>query len=97
MNITELTAKPQLVKISISDEDIVEKYGDEVEFWVWDRQPMEKYVALAQNGENVGAVMDIAKDLILDDKGKPVISKDRTLPSDIAFRALTEVIKTLGK
>jgi hypothetical protein len=97
MKITELTAKPQLTKIILDDEELVTKYGEEIEFWVWDRQPLEKYVAMAQNGGDTGAVMDLAKDMILDEKGNLVMVDDNTLPSDIAMRALTKVIETLGK
>jgi|TARA_R110000803_G_scaffold135387_2_gene202394 hypothetical protein len=97
MKITELTAKPTLTKIILDDEELVTKYGEEIEFWVWDRQPLEKYVAMAQNGGDTGAVMDLAKDMILDEKGNLVMEGDNTLPSDIAMRALTKVIETLGK
>lgn len=97
MKITELTAKPQLTKIILDDEELVTKYGEEIEFWVWDRQPLEKYVAMAQNGGDTGAVMDLAKDMILDEKGNLVMVDDNVLPSDIAMRALTKVIETLGK
>lgn len=97
MKITELTAKPTLTKITIDDEALVEKYGEEIEFWVWDRQPLEKYVAMAQNGGDTGVVMNLAKEMILDETGNPVMTGDNTLPSDIAMRALTKVIETLGK
>ena len=97
MKITELTAKPTLTKITIDDEALVEKYGEEIEFWVWDRQPLEKYVAMAQNGGDTGVVMNLAKEMILDETGNQVMTDDKTLPSDIAMRALTKVIETLGK
>lgn len=97
MKITELTAKPTLTKITIDDEALVEKYGEEIEFWVWDRQPMEKYVAMAQNGHDISAVLQLAKEMILDEEGNQVIKGDSTLPTDIALNALTKVIETLGK
>jgi len=97
MNITELAKEPSLTKITLDDDFITEKYGDAVEFWVWDRQPIDKYVQLAQGEKDVGAVMGVAKEMILDEKGKPVISEKVSLPADVAFRALTKVIETLGK
>lgn len=97
MKITELTAAPQLTKITLDDEVLVTKYGDTIEFFVWDRQPMEKYVALAQGGGDAAAVMAVAKELILDEDGKPVMTGDQVLPADVAMRALTKVIETLGK
>ncbi len=97
MNITELAKEPTLVKITLDDEFVTERYGDAIEFWVWDRQPIDKYVQMAQGNQDVGQVMTVAKDMILDEKGKPVINGKVTLPGDVAFRALTKVIETLGK
>jgi len=33
----------------------------------------------------------------LDEEGKPVMTQDAMLPGDIAFKALTKVVETLGK
>lgn len=97
MKITELASAPKLVEIKLDDESTVDKYGDEIAFWVWDRQPMDKYIQMAQNDKDVGAVMNIAKEMILDEKGQQVITDDKALPGDVAFKALTKVIETLGK
>ena len=40
MKLSELAKKPQLQKITITDEALVEKYGDELEFFIYDRQPL---------------------------------------------------------
>jgi hypothetical protein len=52
---------------------------------------------MAQNGGDTGVVMNLAKEMILDEKGNLVMEGENTLPSDIAMRALTKVIETLGK
>ena len=46
LKLTQLAAKPQLVKITIDDESIKEKYGDELEFWIYDRQPIDKFIKI---------------------------------------------------
>ena len=97
MLITELASKPQLVEITLEDQSIIDKYGEPISFWVWDRQPMDKYIQMAQNEKDIGVIMNIAKEMILDDTGKPVISGEAVLPGDVAFKALTKVVETLGK
>lgn len=97
MKITELASAPKLVEITLDDESTVEKYGDTIAFWVWDRQPMDKYIQMAQNEKDVASVMNIAKEMILDEEGNPVVTDDKALPGDVAFKALTKVIETLGK
>lgn len=97
MKITELASAPKLVEITLEDESVVEKYGEPISFWVWDRQPMDKYIQMAQNEKDLSVIMNIAKEMILDEAGNPVISETSMLPGDIAFKALTKVVETLGK
>lgn len=97
MNITELTATPQLIKFTLSDEELIEKYGDEIVFWAWDRQPLDYYFKMASGGDNVDAVLEIAKGMILDQEGNPVMAGDQVLPPDVAIKAFNEVISSLGK
>lgn len=97
MKITELASAPKLVEITLDDEVVVNKYGDAITFWVWDRQPMDKYIQMAQSEKDIGAIMNIAKEMILDEEGNQVITKETALPGDVAFRALTKVVETLGK
>ena len=97
MKITELTATPKLIKFTLSDEEITSKYGDEVDFWAWDRQPLDYYFKMASGGDDMNAVLNIAKSMILDEEGKPVMEDDQVLPPDVAMKAFNLVISTLGK
>ena len=45
----------------------------------------------------MNTVLQVAKEMILDEEGAQVIQDGKTLPSDIAMAALTKVIETLGK
>jgi hypothetical protein len=47
MKLAELAKKPQLIKVTITDEDIVTEFGEALEFWTWDRQPMDTFLKLA--------------------------------------------------
>ena len=42
MKLSQLAAKPTLIKLELDDEDVVKEYGEPLEFWIHDRQPIEK-------------------------------------------------------
>lgn len=98
MKLKELASKPQLTKITIDTENIVTKYGEELEFYIYDRLPIETYGKLASLDHNsVAELYNAVKDLILDEDGNPVISGDSTLPLDLMNAAIAKVSDHLGK
>jgi hypothetical protein len=98
MNLSQLTAKPQLVLISIDDEDTIKEYKEAIEFYTWDRQPMDTFMRLASaTQENTGTIIDIVKTLILDEQGKMILADDHMLPTNVLMKAITRVTEMLGK
>ena len=98
MKLTELAKKPQLVEMKINDEEIVEKYGDELLFFVHDRLPIETYTKLATvKTDDPGEMYNTIKDLILDENGHPVMSEGNVLPVDVMNAAVVKVTENLGK
>ncbi len=97
MKITELTSKPQLIKFTLDDAEITEKYGDAIEFWAWDKQPLDHYFKMASSNDNVDGILDVAKSMILDENGNAVMADDQVLPPDVAMKAFNVVITSLGK
>ena len=98
MKLQELAAKPQLTKITIDDHDLVEKYGEELEFYVHDRFDMETFTKMASvETTDPGKIYNIVKDLILDDNGQPVMHDELVLPMDLMMAAVVKVTDTLGK
>jgi hypothetical protein len=97
MKLKELAKKPVLTKVTLSDKDIVEKYGDEIEFHIYDRYEFDTYLRLFQTEENdIARMTTLVKELLMDDKGNPIITDGEILPSDIMMKAIEEVVKTLG-
>lgn len=98
MKLSELAAKPQLQEIIIDDKDIVEEYGDSLSFFVMDRLPIETYTKLASvKTEDAGEMYNVIKDLILDEKGLPVMADGNVLPMDVMTAAVVKVTESLGK
>jgi len=98
MKLSQLAAKPQLIKLTVDDEATVKEYGEPIEFWTWDRQPLETFMKLANSDQhNAAAMIDVVRTLILDDKGKEVITKDLMLPSTILIKVISKIVEALGK
>lgn len=98
MKINQLASKPQLVKIVLDDQAIVDEYGEPIEVWTWDRQPLETFMKLAgSQGQDPSAVIDIVKELILDEDGKKVLVDDLMLPTKVLLPLIQKIVETLGK
>ena len=98
MKITQLVAKPKLIKIEVSDEDTLKEFGEPIEFWMYDRQPMSRFVKLATlKEENFAELVDEIQDLVLDEQGQPVLKDDNILPVGVMTRVVGKVVETLGK
>jgi hypothetical protein len=98
MKLTQLAAKPQLVKIELNDEDVIKEFGEALEFWIWDRQPMDKFVRLAQmKGEDMGELITAVNDMVLDEDGNSIVKDGLVLPTNVMTKVIGKVVETLGK
>lgn len=98
MKLSQLAAKPQLIEITIDDEDVIKEFGESLTFHTWDRQPLDVFMKLANsNQNNIGDMIGIVKTLILDEKGKEIMSNDAMLPSHVLIKVIAKVVETLGK
>lgn len=98
MKLTQLTAKPQLIKMTLDDADIVAEYGEALEFWIYDRQPMDQFVRLAQmKPEDFQDMVSMVNGMVLDEEGQPVVKDDLVLPTGIMTKVIGKVVETLGK
>ena len=98
MKLEQLAAKPQLVKITLDDNEVLDLYGEALEFWTWDRQPMNTFIKLAAvDTANYASVMEAVKDLVLNEEGKPIIVGDVTLPARVLMLCMTKIVEGLGK
>lgn len=98
MKLSQLTAKPQLVKIELMDEEIQKEFGEAIEFYTWDRQPMDVFMKLASaTQDNTSGIINIVKTLILDEDGKEILTQETMLPTNILMKAISKVTELLGK
>lgn len=98
MKLSQLAAKPQLIEIKLDDAGTVEKYGEALVFWIYDRQSIQTFAKMATlKTDDFGSAAELIKDLILDENGTKVITDDSILPTDVMMKAITRVIEELGK
>ena len=98
MKLSQIAKKPQLTKISIDDEDIVKEFGEPLEFWTWDRQPMDVFLKLSSvDTGNQSAIISSVRELVMDEDGKQILSGEDVLPTWILMRVMTKVVESLGK
>jgi len=98
MNLSELAKEPKLTKVTIDDSQLVEKYGENIEFWVYDRVDMSTFMKLAnlEGKQQMEEVVDVMKNLILDEKGKAIINDKNILPNDVMIKAVEKTVVALG-
>ena len=98
MKLSQLTAKPQLIDVHIDDEDTIKEFGEPIEFWTWDRQPMDVFMKLASaSGQDTSGIISVVRTLILDEKGKEILKDDAMLPTHVLMKAIAKVTELLGK
>ena len=97
MKLAELSKQPTLIKITISNDEIVEKYGEEIEFHIYDRQPLDVFTKLANAEKDMTGVTDIIQDMILDEHGDKIVKDGAVLPLDVLMQCVTLISERLGK
>ena len=98
MELSKIATKPQLIKSTLDDEDIVKEFGEPLEFYTWDRTPIDQFMKLASvYKDNYSSVLDAVTGLIMDKEGKPIITKDTSLPNNVLMKVVTKVVEGLGK
>jgi len=97
MKLSQLASKPQLVEVTLDDEETVKDFGEAITFHTWDRQPLDIFMKLAQQTEASQAnAIEIVKDLILDEHGNKLLTADSMLPTKVLMRAIYKVTSLLG-
>tara|TARA_R110000803_G_scaffold4020_3_gene13775 strand:+ start:9012 stop:9314 length:303 start_codon:yes stop_codon:yes gene_type:complete len=100
MKLKELAAKPQLVKVVLDDKEIVEEYGEPLEFFVHDKQPLAEFIKFsvtAGEDQNYSEMVEFCSELILDEAGAKIMEEGLLLPNSILIKCINSVVEQLGK
>jgi len=100
MKLKELATKPQLIKVTLDDKDTIKEYPEGLEFFVWDKQPLEHFIKIAtssQDSDNYGEMVELCATMVLDEDGKEVMTDGLVLPGAIMLKCVNKVVEQLGK
>jgi len=98
MKLKDLAAKPQLIQLILDDEDTIATYNEPLEFYTYDRQPIQTFMKLASTqGTDNEAMLELVRKMILDETGAEIITDEVSIPGPVLMRAITKIVATLGK
>jgi hypothetical protein len=98
MKLSQLAREPQLIKVVIDDADIMTEYGEAIDFWTWDRQPMDTFMKMAAvTPDDYASIVSAVRGLVLDEAGRPMLTDKATLPTKVMLRVIARVVEGLGK
>lgn len=96
MKLSEIAQKPNLIKVELDDEKIVELYGEPLEFWMYDRQDLPTFLKLAQTREDQVELYSVIREMVLDEKGNKVLGSNEILPMQVMVPVIEAVVAKLG-
>jgi hypothetical protein len=99
MDISKLAKKPELVKLDITDPDIVEEFGEVISFWMLDHIDVATYFNFYkfQQNQDSNLLMELLQKIVLKEDGSPSILKDQVLPVSLTLAVLVRINDFLGK
>lgn len=99
MEISKLAKKPQLVELVLDDEDIVERFGEPISFYIQDHMGVATYFDFyrlqQQNDDEL--LNDLLRKLILKSDGTPALADDEVVPVQLILAILMKISEHLGK
>lgn len=96
--LSQIAAKPQLIEVVLDDEPTIQEFGESIQFWTWDRQPLPMFMKLASlSGADTSAMIEVVRTLILDQDGREIITETTMLPTPVLLRAIARITDMLGK
>lgn len=98
MKLNTLVAKPQLIKCELNDEETISEFGESLEWFIWDRQPLDVFLKFAGGDvPSSEAIVSILREMILDEDGRPLLVDGATLPTNVLMRVMNKMTEVLGK
>jgi len=98
MNLQDLVSEPKLVRVEIDDEETIAEYKEAIVFYTPDRQPLDVFIKLsvALSSDRTASI-DLLRTLVLDEKGKEVLTNGKLLKPALMVKVLGKVMELLGK
>ena len=96
MKLVNIAKTPQLIRLELDDEETIQEFGEPLEFWCYDRQPLDTFMKFANRQGDASVMIDLVTALILNEDGTPVMKDGLILPTKIMVRVASKLMETLG-
>lgn len=96
MKLVEIAKKPTLQCVKLDDEETVKQFGEPLEFWCYDRQPLDSFLKFARRTDDPTVIVEVLKEMILNEDGTPVMKDGLVLPADLMVRVANKLMEHLG-
>lgn len=96
MKLVNIAKAPQLIRVELDDEDTVKEFGEPLEFYCYDRQPLDTFMKFAGRASEPAVMIEIVKEMILNEDGTPVMKDGLIIPSKIMIRVVNKLMDVLG-
>jgi hypothetical protein len=96
MKLVDIAKKPSLQRMELNDEATIKQYGEALEFWCYDRQPLDSFLKFANKANDPGVMVEILSSMILNEDGTPVMKDGLTLPPEMMVRVANKLMEFLG-
>ena len=99
MDISQIKKKSELVKITVDTDDIVNMFGEPVEFWMYDTLSLSTYFNFykLQQEEDDTLLYSLLRKIILKEDGTYAIADDEVIPTELVIAILFKISEFLGK
>jgi len=99
MDISKFAKKPELTKIVLDEAEVVEQYGETIEFHMLDQMTISTYFEFyrLQQDQDSDKLNDLLRKIILKEDGTPAITQEEILPVDLTLTLLVKINEFLGK
>jgi hypothetical protein len=99
MDISKFAKKPVITKITIDDAEVVELYGESIEFHMLDQMSISTYFEFykLQQDQDSDKLNDLLRKIVLREDGTPALASDEILPVDLTLGLLVKINEFLGK
>lgn len=92
-----IASKPKLVSVVLDDEETIKEYGEPMEFFTYDRQPLAVFMELASIDQTDRKLMlQLVMPMILDEEGNKILTGEITLTTKTLITAVHKIVDLLG-
>jgi hypothetical protein len=99
MDISKFAKKPTLTKIVMDDQEVIDTYGETIEFHMLDQMSISTYFEFyrLQQEQDSDKLNELLRKIVLKEDGTPALTEEEIFPVDLTLGLLVKINEFLGK